>query len=160
MHALRIIIIDFNRELLIKMPRTSAIHCKVDRSNGNTHITQDVVRAILWVLPGRSCAVSFAIAIMSSEQCLHICNTIATHPVLTSSDHSHSSYSSSIATVWHHTVWMYVLASQLCSWQRFCTLVAAMILLSFLSLGSLQWLSIICSKSLTEILAFVARFYF
>ena len=91
------------------MPRTSAIHCKVDRNNGNTHITQDVVRAILWVLPGCSCAVSFAIAIMSSEQCLHICNTIVTHPVLTSSDHNHSNYSSSLATIilWRHTVWMY-----------------------------------------------------
>ena len=112
------LLFDFNRELLIKMPRTSAIHCKVDRSNGNTHITQDVVRAILWVLPGRSCAVSFAIAIMSSEQCLHICNTIVTHPVLMSSDHNHSNYSSSLATIilWRHTVW-------LCSWQRFCMLV-------------------------------------
>ena len=82
------------------------------------YITQDVVRAILWVLPGCSCTVSFAIAIMSSEQCLHICNTIATHPVLTSSDHNHSNYSSSLATIilWRHTVW-------LCSWQRFCMLV-------------------------------------
>jgi hypothetical protein len=31
--------------------------------------------------------------------------TMATHPVLTSSDHNHSNYNSSIANVWRHTSW-------------------------------------------------------
>ena len=62
-----------------------------------------------------------------------ICITIAIHPVMMSSNHNHSS---SIVTVWRHTSWMYVLASQLCRWQRFCTLVAAMIIPSFLTLSS------------------------
>ena len=46
-----------------------------------------------------ACAVSFAIVIMPSEQCLHICNTIVMHHIVTSSDHNHSNYSSSLATI-------------------------------------------------------------
>ena len=54
------------------MPCTSAIHRKADQDEGNIHITQDVVREIL-VLPGCSCAMSFAIQAMSKQnfQCMY-----------------------------------------------------------------------------------------
>ena len=53
------------------MPRTSAIRCKADQGEGNTHITQDVVRA-LRVLPGRSCAMSFAIEAMYKAMSMYV----------------------------------------------------------------------------------------
>ena len=53
------------------MPRTSAIRRKADQGEGNTHITQDVVRAIR-VLPGRSCAMSFAIEAMYKAMSMYV----------------------------------------------------------------------------------------
>ena len=49
----------------IKVLPTSAIRHKADQDKGIIHITQDVVRAI-WVLPGCSCTMSFAIQVMSN----------------------------------------------------------------------------------------------
>ena len=51
-----------NKSLLcgqIKVLHTSAVCCKADQGKGNTHITQDVVRA-MQALPGCSCTMSFA----------------------------------------------------------------------------------------------------
>ena len=53
------------------MPRTSVIHLKADQGEGNTHITQDVVRAIR-VLPGRSFTMSFAIEAMSKAMSMYV----------------------------------------------------------------------------------------
>ena len=53
------------------MPRTSAIRRKADQGEDNTHITQDVVRAIR-VLPGRSCAMSFAIEAMYKAMSMYV----------------------------------------------------------------------------------------
>ena len=53
------------------MPRTSAIRRKADQGEGNTHITQDVVRAIR-ILPGRSCAMSFAIEAMYKAMSMYV----------------------------------------------------------------------------------------
>ena len=47
------------------MPRTSAMCRKAEQGKGNTHITQDMVRRAILVLPGHSCIMSFAIEAMS-----------------------------------------------------------------------------------------------
>ena len=55
----------------IKVPCTSAIRHKADQCEGNVHTTQDVIRAI-WVLPGCSCAMSFAIEAMSKAVSMYV----------------------------------------------------------------------------------------
>ena len=58
----------------IKGVHTFAIHRKADQGEGNTYITQDVVRAIE-VSPGHSCAMSFTIEAM--VKLIYVCtNTL------------------------------------------------------------------------------------
>ena len=56
----------------IKVLCTSAICCKADQGEGNTHITQDVVSRAIRVLPGHSCAMSFAIVAMSKAMSMYV----------------------------------------------------------------------------------------
>ena len=53
------------------MPHTSAILCKADQGEGNTHITHNVVRAIQ-VLPNHSCAMSFDMEAMSKVISMYV----------------------------------------------------------------------------------------